>query len=254
MKPHVSRRMVFGGGSWPNRFERISLMACAWIQSRQRAFDRQHPYPPVAQRWISRRMQLQSEGVLPPGEAQTWPAGVEPYIDDFTGRALQDQVTVPAYLQDISIGEENTVAIGATAAAHNSRLAVHCRVAAFELRWMGAEVPDDKTMCGTGMVALGVQLDAIAQCVHCPELKRLWLLHAVDAITASLRQESSVSAQLITKLTGRLTNLSQFFPELRRHLAVCGLRIGSRAMEKDGKWGVLPDHGTAAETRRSQSR
>lgn len=238
VRPHVSLRMVFGGGSWPNRFERLSLMVCAWIQARQREFDRQNPYPPLAEQWRARRAELQQQGVLPPGEAQTWPAGMEPYIDDFTGRALQDTVVVPPYLQDISIGEENTEAIGATAAARDSRVAVHCRIAAFELRAMGAEVPDDKTMCGTGMVALGVQLDATAQCVRCPEMKRLWLLHAVDTVLSDLERESKVSVPLITKLTGRLTNLSQFFPELRRHLAVgyALSRVRWRVSKNGARW------------------
>lgn len=218
VRPHVSERMVFGGGSWPNRFERLSLMLCAWIQERQRAFDAQNPLPPRALRWVTERRHLQDQGILPQGEAQLWPAGLEPYIDDFTGRALQDQVVVPQHLESIETGEANTAAIGAVPAARDSRISVHCRIAAFELRRLGAEVPDDKTMCGSGMVALGVQLDAAAQCVHCPELKRLWLLHAVDTVRTELQQSSTVSVKLMTRLTGRLTNLSQFFPELRRPL------------------------------------
>lgn len=156
VRPHVSQRMVFGGGSWPNRFERLSLMLCAWtIQVCQRAFDQENPLPARALKWIEDRRRLQEQGVLPPGEAQLWPAGVEPYIDDFTGRALQDQVRVPAHLEGIATGEENTAIIGSTPAPRDSRLSVHCRIAAFELRRLGAEVPDDKTMCGSGMVTLG---------------------------------------------------------------------------------------------------
>lgn len=161
----MSMRMVFGGGSWPNRFERLSLMVCAWIQHRQRAFDADNAYPARAREWMEERRGLQRRGVLPEGEAQVWPAGLEPYIDDFTGRALQDKVEVPGELAlaGLDTGEENTEAIGARPAARDSRVSVHCRIAAQQLRWLGAEVPDDKTMCGSGMVALGVQMDAEAQ-------------------------------------------------------------------------------------------
>lgn len=220
VRPHISLRMVFGGGSWPNRFERLSLMLCAWIRKVQRGFDELHPLPLKAREWVAQRRALQAAGVLPQGEDQLWPAGLEPYIDDFTGRALQDTVPVPPHLERIPTGEQNTAIIGARPAASDSRVSVHCRIAAFELRRLGAEVPDDKTMCGSGMIALGAQLDATAQCVRCPELKRLWLLHAVETLRTALKDHSTVSVELMTRFTGRLTNLSQFFPELRRPLAV----------------------------------
>lgn len=182
--------------------------------------------------------------MLPQGEAQTWPAGIEAYIDDFSGRALQDTVNVPEHLRDIPIGDHNTAAVGADPARNDSRLAVHCRIAIHELRQLGAEVPDDKTMCGSGMVVLGVQLDASAQHIRCPELKRAWLLHTVDAMSSQLSKSSSIQMPVITKLTGRLTNLSQFFPELRKPLAVgyALSRVRWRVSKGGARWPVTTLH------------
>ncbi|KAL3893144.1 MAG: hypothetical protein SGPRY_014431, partial [Prymnesium sp.] len=43
VKPHVSLRMVFGGASWPNRFERISLLDSAWVTAEgAQGGDEQH--------------------------------------------------------------------------------------------------------------------------------------------------------------------------------------------------------------------
>lgn len=104
VRSHIAERMVFGGSPWPNRFERFSVFQCAWIQHKQRLFDAAHPLPAAARAWVQRRRALQQAGVLPPGEAQVWPAGVEPYIDDLSGRALSDPVPVPPELLSFSTG------------------------------------------------------------------------------------------------------------------------------------------------------
>lgn len=218
--PHVSERLVFGGSPWPNRYERFALLKCAWIQFQQRLFDATCPYPPSALAWIHRRRMLQEAGELPVGEAQCWPAGIEPFIDDLSGRALADRVVVPPHLQDIPLGAEQTAAIGAQPAEEDSRVAVHCRIAAAEAALLGMECAPDKTMCGSGMILLGAQLDASARRVRCPVLKREWLLHAVDQMRASLSTRASVELRLLERFVGRLTHLSQFFPELRPPLAV----------------------------------
>lgn len=43
IRPHLSFRIVFGGASWPDRFERISLLDSAWVQRCQREFDALQP-------------------------------------------------------------------------------------------------------------------------------------------------------------------------------------------------------------------
>ena len=216
----MSLRMVFGGASWPNRFERISLLDSAWVQQCQREFDEQCPVPAEARLWACMRRGLQRRGELPPGEAQVWPAGLEPYIDDLSGRALLDEVSVPGYLQHIEIGEAQTRAIGCRPAPCDSRLAVHCRIAVHQLTWLGWEIPPDKTMCGDGMILLGVLLDALHQCVRCPQLKREGVGYAVGQMRAELRDSGCVDVDLVQRFTGRLTHLSQYFPEFRHPLAV----------------------------------
>lgn len=220
VRPHVSERLVFGGSPWPNRYERFALLQCAWIQFKQRQFDATCPLPPPALEWIRRRRALQAEGVLPAGDAQCWPAGLEPFIDDLSGRALADPVPVPQHLCSIPLGAEQTAAIGAHPAAEASRAAVHCRIAAAEAAFLGMECAPDKTMCGTGMLLLGAQLDASERRVRCPLLKRAWLLHAVAQLRESLAASARVELRLLERLVGRLTHLSQFFPELRPPMAV----------------------------------
>lgn len=238
VRAHVSERLVFGGSPWPNRYERFSLLQCAWIQYKQRLFDASCVWPPSAQDWIRRRRALQEAGVLPAGDAQCWPAGIEPFIDDLSGRALADPVPVPDALRGISLGEEQTAAIGAIPAAEESRVAVHCRIAAAEAAYLGMECAPDKTMCGTGMILLGTQLDAAERRVRCPSLKRQWLLHAVSKMRDSLASSASVELRLVERLVGRLTHLSQFFPELRPPMAVgyalCGIRQRSAGKARAG--------------------
>lgn len=220
VRPHVSMRMVFGGSAWPNRFERFSLLQCAWIQHLQRQFDAAHPYPPAAMAWMERRADLQRQGRLPAGAAQLWPAGIEPYIDDLSGRALTDLVAVPAELSAIPTGAEATASIGATPSHSSSRAAVHCRIAAAAVAFLGMECASDKTMCGDGMWILGAQFDTSTRRIRCPRLKRLWLEHAVHLLRSALDTQHAVDLILLSRFVGRLTNLSQFFPEVRHSLEV----------------------------------
>lgn len=220
VRPHVSMRMVFGGASWPNRFERISLLDSAWVQRCQREFDEVNPLPVEACRWVAMRQNLQRRRVLPDGVAQVRPAGMEPYIDDLSGRALLDDVVMPDHLRGIDIGAAQTEAIGCRAAPESSRLAAHCKIAVYQLTWLGWEIPAEKTMCGDGMILLGVFLDALHQCVRCPQLKREWVVYAVDQVRTHLRDSGRVNVDLMQRFTGRLTNLSQYFPELRPPLSV----------------------------------
>lgn len=51
VRPHVTMRMLFGGGSWPNRFELISLLDSACVQRCERELDKVNPLPTEAHRW-----------------------------------------------------------------------------------------------------------------------------------------------------------------------------------------------------------
>lgn len=221
VRVHVSWRMVFGGSPWPNRFERLSLLSCAWVQRAQRAFDEEQPPRGTATAsWVAKRAQLQKSGSLPSGPEQTRPAGIEPFLDDCSGRALCDTVVVPARLRARALGASQTAAVGATPAAGDSRLAVHCALAIEALEQLGFSIPDEKTMCGSGMALLGALLDTTTRRVRCTAVKRQWVLHAVSLFRDGLSGGATVDLRLLERFTGRLTNLSQFFPELRHPLSV----------------------------------
>lgn len=221
VRVHVSMRVTFGGSPWPQRFERVALLNCAWIQHVQAEFDATHPPPAASLDWVRTRRQLQREGRLPAGTEQLLPSGLEPFIDDANGRALSDLVSLPRHLAGISIGAAQTAAIGATPAHPLSRVSVHCRIAIHESRRLGWAVADQKTMCGDGTILLGAQLDTVVDRVRCPLVKRRWIIHAADVIRAELSAAPlRVDTALMARFTGRLTNLSQFFPELRLPLAV----------------------------------
>lgn len=134
VRPHVSVRVVFGGSPFPNRFERVSLLDCAWIQRQQAAFDALHPWPEAAARWQQERAAMQRQGFLPSGAVKRTPSGIKPCIDDLNGRALMDRMPVP---MGISLGKEQTAAIGVEPAHDSSRVAVHCRIAMYAERRLG---------------------------------------------------------------------------------------------------------------------
>lgn len=221
VRVHVSWRMVFGGSPWPNRFERLALLSCAWVQRAHRLFDDEQPSRAASvAAWIQRRAALQAAGVLPGGSEQTRPAGIEPFLDDCSGRALCDTVVVPERFKGRKIGANQTAAVGAQPAPPDSRLAVHCALAIEALEQLGFSIPDEKTMCGSGMALLGALLDTSTRRVRCTEVKRQWVRHAVSTFRESLEAAAQLDLRLLERFTGRLTNLSQFFPELRHPLAV----------------------------------
>ena len=65
------------------------------------------------------------------------------------------------------------------------------------------------------MVLLGALLDAEAGCIRTPELKRKWILHAVEELRSSLATFATVPRRLVERFTGRLVNISQYFPVLK---------------------------------------
>ena len=62
--------------------------------------------------------------------------------------------------------------------------------------------------------------DALHQCVRCPQLKREWVGYAVGQMKAELRDSVCENVDLVQRFTGRLTHLSQYFPEFKHPLAV----------------------------------
>ena len=242
----VDHRLCFGGAYAVNRFQRFSLLYTAWSQAQIAAFDAAYPPPRAIEPWVARRRELQQRGALPPGDSQLQPRYSKPYIDDATGVALCDEVTVPAALTSIALP---TVPLepGALVASHTCRLAVHCRYfisVAFEF---GLSVQPKKVQLGDPIVALGFAVAVRDARVRCPEPKR-------DALVAQLREFAVGAAETppapvprdrVARLTGRLLNLSQTAPDItpllhagyslsstsheRRRLKMVQLSAGSRA-------------------------
>lgn len=69
------------------------------------------------------------------------------------------------------------------------------------------------------MILLWVLLDALYQYVRRPKLKREWIVCAYQHLCEELGVRSRVDDDMIQRSTGRLTILSQIFPELRHPLA-----------------------------------
>ena len=235
-------RMGFGGCYAPNRFERVSLLAAAHVQSKQDAFDDAQPPPACVQRWSAARTHMLANDALvshtggpsagaalrrgDDGQPLTrWAASqtraryLQVFIDDYNGVSTDDKVTVPPRLESIAIDPTIISALGGTPAPPNSRVHVHARLAIEGLGELGLDAAPSKTMVGNPIVSLGLQVDRERRTIDCPRSKQVALLDAIGAA----RSEASTSPPTVDTAAagttvGRLCNLSQVLPELRPHL------------------------------------
>merc|ERR1712046_515114 len=76
----------------------------------------------------------------------------------------------------------------------------------------------DKLVAGAPLPALGLLLDRSAWRIVCPSLKRASMLADVRAQRADARGPRTALRARVRRLTGRLCNLSQIYPELLTHL------------------------------------
>ena len=216
-------RLAFGGAYSPNRFQRITCLVMAYIQSLQIAFDLAHPPPLVVQAWCTRRRELQAQGLLPGGEAQARPAGGQNYIDDFTGWGLNDPVSVCGRAVDcvcgaachIVVDDEVMRATGGRAAAVNTRIHAHARLAIVGLRRFGLEDAPEKTVVGDPLGSLGLRVDVGRWRLDCPSSKRDTMLADGAEQLAMARVRLQVDQRAASTLVGRFCNLTQIFPELQ---------------------------------------
>ena len=243
----VDTRMGFGGAFGPNRFQRTSLFACAYIQRLQAEFDADQPPPAATQAWCDERRRLQRIGELPPGFAHALAMYLQSFIDDFTGVALNDRVVVPAWISDeerafalarwppgkldaaleagalhmVGVGYPTAqmVASGCVPSAPDSRVGVHARLAAIGLRRLGFVDAIDKAMVGSPLPLLGLRADGERRRLDCPDGKR-------DAVLADAEEQLEwlgveqpfVDRRRSQRLVGRLCSLSQVAPALRPSL------------------------------------
>lgn len=234
----IDRRLSFGGAFAPNRFERVSTLVAAHIQSKQAAFDASQPPPQHTRLWSAERRSLQREGLLPAGEHQLAPRSIVVYIDDFLGSALDDRVdpsvidwAAPIGSDDVSmcpaamagasilLSDQQVVSEGGTPADPSSRVHVHARLAVQGLRDVGLSAAPHKVVVGDPVIALGIRVSREARCLDCPLLKRASMIFDIARQRAdATATPPSASRARVETLVGRVCNLSQVFPEVKSAL------------------------------------
>jgi hypothetical protein len=210
----VDRRLGFGGAYAPNRFERISTMVAAYVQTLQAAFDDAQPPPQAAALWAAERRARQERGCMPGGAAQLAPRYLQVYIDDYCGGALDDPVQPPPEVASITISPAQVLSEGGRPAGPLTRVHVHAQLAVLGLRHFGLNASPGKVVVGDPVVALGLRVGRAAGRIDCPPLKRATVLTDAQGQAAAAR-EGVVDRRKAETLVGRLCNLSQVFPELK---------------------------------------
>ena len=239
----VDLRLAFGGAYSPNRFQRITCLVTAHVQSLQVAFDLAHPPPLVVQAWCAARLALQQAGRLPAGAAQTRPAGCQNFIDDTTGWALNDAVAVCGLAEcvcggacHISIDPSVMAATGGSPAAPGTRVHAHARLGVVGLRRIGLDDAPEKTVVGDPLGALGLRVNVGAWRLDCPESKGASMMADAAEQLHAARVRLRVDQRLASTLVGRFCNLTQIFPELQPFMhggyAVVGASWSTRSRRR----------------------
>ena len=245
---HVDRRLGFGGAFAPNRFQRVSTIVAAHIQSRIAAFDATQPIPPAYARWHAARSRLQKLGQLPSSSHQLHPRYIQVYMgepailalpsapshtlatipaghthslsrhatpsDDFNGAALNDGVTPPPEVESVPIDPAPSRVDGATHEGPLTRVHIHAQLAVLGLRDVGLAAAPGKVTVGDPVVSLGLRVCRAERQINVPSVKRASMLASItsqrDAATSELRADRAAADTLV----GRAVNMSQVFPEL----------------------------------------
>ena len=235
----IDRRLGFGGAFAPNRFQRISTMVAAHIQTLQAAFDTTQPLPPAATLWAAERSARQRRGEIPPCGpggvgSQLAPRYLQVYVDDFNGAALLDAVITPPSVIHILIDPAPSSTNGAIHAPPGTRVHVHAQLAVRGLRDFGLDAQPAKVVVGDPVISLGLRVSRAERQINCPALKRASLLESAARQRLAASPGLSADRPAADTLVGRAVNLSQVFPELNSVLhggyavTQSGWRVGGR--------------------------
>ena len=236
----VDRRLGFGGAFAPNRFERISTLVAAHIQSRQALFDASQAALPEVLRWTAERRSIQAAGGIPRGEGQLAPRYLQVYIDDFSGCALCDAVGAVTGADDIIIDPQQVVSEGGVPATLGTRVYAHAQIAIMGLRDVGLSAAPGKVVAGDPVVALGLRVSRADRRVDCPPLKRASMLADIAAQRSDAVERRRVRRKPAERAVGRLCNLSQVFPALKSVLHG-GYAVSQATWDVGGRRRRLPD-------------
>ena len=217
-------RVGFGGAMSPRRFQSVSVIITKLAREWQREFDREHPPHDAVRRWRRDRERLQTAGELPAGGGQTEPATAGVYIDDLAGGCVDDDVDMPRTLRgvhvaDVDLGELSAFAVGGAPLRRGSRAAAHCILAIAAVRAFGLEETPGKTEGGDVFVNLGLRLRLRDGAIDCPPPKRRILLEHLGRWRATVERCEPFERRMAERLVGRLSNLTQVFPELLEHMS-----------------------------------
>ena len=210
---------AFGGAYMPRRFEGVTNLGVSATRAAQDAFDAEHPYPPGVRAWQQERAALQRAGALPAGAEQLRPAYLQVYLDDGAGASLNDTVPVPPELAHIPLGELATRTLGGVPSAHDSRAAVHLRIAVATFERLGFVVEVTKTECGSAIVNLGFRVRVDAGRIDCPLPKRRILLRDIEQLHRSVGAHAQIEQRGVERLVGRLASMAHALPEIAPHLS-----------------------------------
>jgi hypothetical protein len=199
----------------------------AVIDRRIAAFDDEHPYPEqVRHGWRRAREALQARGELPEGLQQVSPRGLQVFLDDYNGTGGLDPVPPPRDFPLIKFDAEQMRQLGLVPAALDSRIVAHASIAAGTIEEVGFKVAQPKTLIGPSIISLGLQTDVAAYSIICPDAKRRILTSQCTAVRAAISAAAGVDRVDTTRITGRLCNISQLFPEIGAELHG-GYTVGS---------------------------
>lgn len=214
----VDERLTFGGAFAPNRFERISTLVAAYAQTLHDSFDAAQPPPTAVARWSAERAARQRLGLIPSGAGQLLPRWLQVYIDDFSGVALDDAVVTPPEVAHIVIDPQRTASEGGVPAVPSTRVYVHAQLTVMALLEVGLSASPGKVVAGDPVVALGFLISRASHRITCPSLKRESMLEDMREQLGMAESSLSVDRVRAERLTGRLCNLSQIFPELKAYI------------------------------------
>ena len=129
---------------------------------------------------------------------------------------MYDLFTPP---RPIAIDPVPTRMAGGTPAAPGTRVHVHARLAVRGLLDLCLTASASKVTVGDPIIALGFRLGAAHGRLDCPAQKRTTMIaDCREQFRAATQPPFSVNRRKAARLTGRLCNLSQIYPELRQTL------------------------------------
>ena len=243
----TDRRLCFGGGYGPNRFERIATLIAASISRRLAAFDAAHPYPVDVQLWAAARREAQRRGELEAGEANCCPRAIQVYLDDFNAVGSLDSVPHPLGVAPLEYDAAAMLALGLRPVWEGCRLLAHAAIAVDEVGRFELEVAVPKTLVGSSIISLGLQPDVAEWSITVPEAKRTILIEHSRAFEAQVAAHERISRRDAERWTGRLCNVSQLLPELGALLH--GGYTVATARERGGRRRLLDSVSLRADSR-----